>query len=468
MAFLSKIFGAIRDFSKRLFLNNRDSNKVEPPKEDVCQKTEVKEEGAQVKEVFSQKKDPLKNLIRIEPKKWEYNGESKTVAEWAKHFGVSETSIRKRIKRYGTVQVPQDSLESCANFKEIRLVRTGDSVQIEADGEIFSIQGFAKKIGMNFNTLYGRIQKGLDIKECIRKVNPSNRDYKDSAPVKARLWEWNGEKHTVEEWAKIYGIKKAMMRIRLTKHGSPERNTDRLKEYNENRSKKVYWNGDSHTIKEWAEIYKVPESTMRGRFAKYNSPEHHENKYFPEQAKMWEWNGESHTAWEWAKILGKSESSVRRCLRIHGIPVPEKNQEHVQVNEKEKSVTDEVIIDESDSDFYGCDGEWKTLSMWSEEYGLPIKTVKRNFQLYGEPTKPAFLPESSIFKTTSNEEDCEDIMRQLDELQENSCPKKVESIKEIVEKIKKETDDGQPLSKILGLADQRRNTLDGIIPKYSI
>lgn len=306
---------------------------------------------------------------------YESNGKIQSILEWAKEFGVSEHAIRWRIKKYGGVEIKSD--DSCfAEFKDIKFIEQEGRKKIEADGKIYSLQQFCKEFGISFGTFYGRVCRGLDIKDVIKSIRKVNRDYKTTPPVKAKLWEWKGEKHTVSEWADKYGVKTAMMRKRLTEHGSPERNTEKRDTYlaqKREQSKQWEWKGETHSIKEWAEIYKCPERTMYGRFARSGSPEP-----LDKGPKIWEWNGEKHTTGEWAKIVGKSESAMRARLQTHGNPycVPAKGV-------RKKVIPKNSICGVEKS--YTWNGETKKSSEWAKEYNCSVNAIRKRFRVNGSP-----------------------------------------------------------------------------------
>ena len=76
-------------------------------------------------------------------------------------------------------------------------------------------------------------------------------------------YEYDGETHSIPEWARILGVKRELLRDRIHRLGwsvdealsTPPKPINNLIEYN----------GQSHTIKEWSEITKIPENTLRSR-----------------------------------------------------------------------------------------------------------------------------------------------------------------------------------------------------------
>ena len=278
------------------------------------------------------------------------------------------------IPQSSTPKAAQASAQPIADFKSINLLKDNDGYTIEADGEIYSLYQFSRKFNINFSTLYGRIQKGWNIQEIIKVSRPVKRDYKKSAPIKAKLWEFNGEKHSVSEWASIYGVTEATMRRRLALDGSPERNTERMESYQTRRAKTYEWKGERHTVKEWAKIYNVPERTMFGRWEKHNSPEHIPNAYIPETAKLWEYNGEKHSIAEWAKILCKGESTLRHNFKATGTP-------YCLAKPGKPRPGTHIGVERT----YTWNGVTKKTSEWAKEYNCTPNAVRKRFHSTGSP-----------------------------------------------------------------------------------
>lgn len=333
MALLGKFFGALRSVANIVFLSLRPSPKVKDGKFEHTEKTTSDPEPVQESKA---------------------NGEKKTAQEWAE---------------YGSILAPDNSDKPIAKFKDIKLVKNENGTFIEADGTTYSLFQFSKVFGIKFGTLYGRVQKGWDIKDIINQPRVVKRDYLKAPPIKAKLWEWNGEKHTVGEWAKIYGVQKATMRIRLTTYGSPERNTDKLESYKKSRARCFEWNGETHTAKEWAAIYKVPLRTMQGRLKSHNSPEPVKRHVHEPIRKQYQWNGESHTAEEWAAKTKQSAKTVRKHFRENGTPFTTYKENKGLFKEKS----------------YTWNGVTRRASEWADEYHCTVNAIHKRFRKNGSP-----------------------------------------------------------------------------------
>lgn len=80
-----------------------------------------------------------------------------------------------------------------------------------AFGETHSLAYWCKKFGVNYNMVYMRIYRyNMPIEEAL--TTKLQVEYR-----RARYYEIDGEVHTLREWAKIMGIKKATISNRLTK-----------------------------------------------------------------------------------------------------------------------------------------------------------------------------------------------------------------------------------------------------------
>jgi len=62
-----------------------------------------KQERDRIKAITSEKPSEPKPVLRIgrQAKPFTHNGETRTTADWAKHLGISESTIRRRIKDHG-------------------------------------------------------------------------------------------------------------------------------------------------------------------------------------------------------------------------------------------------------------------------------------------------------------------------------------------------------------------------------
>lgn len=201
-----------------------------------------------------------------------------------------------------------------------------------------------------------------------------------------RKWEWNGATHPISEWARQYGITKSAMRQRLLQFGSPEKNLSKVEAYQANRAKRYEWNGEAHTIKEWAQKFQIPERTMCTFWQKYNSPVPPEGSYVPRTGRLWEWNGEKHTVKEWSAILGFSPSAVRRHLEVTGKP------NAPTIEERRANGT---LPSRCQPYLYTWNGITKTAKEWGEEFKCSGKAIVERFRRHGSPLRETPHPPRS-------------------------------------------------------------------------
>lgn len=79
-----------------------------------------------------------------------------------------------------------------------------------------------------------------------------------------------------------------------------------MKTYGDAQSKLYTYNGQEHTIVEWARILKIHEATIRSRLATgCNFEEAISQCRIPRKnVDLYKWNGEEHTLYQWSQILG--------------------------------------------------------------------------------------------------------------------------------------------------------------------
>lgn len=83
-----------------------------------------------------------------------YNGTTKTMAEWARHFNISYTVLKSR-------------LLSGLSFEEAISKPNRAIGKFTIDGETNTARYFAKKYGVPVPTVYAKLKRGLNIKEAL-------------------------------------------------------------------------------------------------------------------------------------------------------------------------------------------------------------------------------------------------------------------------------------------------------------
>lgn len=83
-----------------------------------------------------------------------------------------------------------------------------------------------------------------------------------------RYIEHNGETKTIAEWAKIAGVERSVLRGRIDRGWTMEKAMSTPNGSTWSNRKKITYNGETHTIPEWAKIIGINESTLRDRLTR--------------------------------------------------------------------------------------------------------------------------------------------------------------------------------------------------------
>ena len=151
------------------------------------------------------------------------------------------------------------------------------------------------------------------------------------------------------------------------------------------------------------------------------------------------------------------------CARLRRAPVtPPRVQDTITVQVNSPTIFPQEDDIKDNGELYGFEGEWKTLTEWSQEYGITRRECERNFTLYGEPTKPFYTADT---ESVDVEEANAEIDRILAECAQRGKP--TQSIKEWLQEISNQPDDDTPLMSIIGVKDHY-HTLDGKVPRFSL
>ena len=123
---------------------------------------------------------------------------------------------------------------------------------IEYNGETHSMHEWARITGIKYETIYSRIKKGWPIGQAL------------GYDIKGRMLEYNGEAHYAAEWARITGINKATISLRL-KNDWPINEVLGFKEHYSRNKRHITYNGEIHNICEWARITGIHFHTIWAR-----------------------------------------------------------------------------------------------------------------------------------------------------------------------------------------------------------
>lgn len=85
--------------------------------------------------------------------------------------------------------------------------------------------------------------------------------------MRERMLTAHGETHSITEWARLKGLTKTILTMRLDHGWSPERAIDTPLRWKTRSSRRIKVGGDALTVTEWAERNGIPRRTITNRLA---------------------------------------------------------------------------------------------------------------------------------------------------------------------------------------------------------
>lgn len=139
---------------------------------------------------------------RTNNRKFTWNGETKTIKQWADELGIDRTTITYRIDKSGM------TFEDAITIPIVRKERW-----IECDGETHTINQWSKIIGLGPSVIRRRIDElGWSVEEALKTPAINN----------SVMLTYNGETLSRGEWARRYNINSNTLRGRLDRGWSVE------------------------------------------------------------------------------------------------------------------------------------------------------------------------------------------------------------------------------------------------------
>lgn len=121
-----------------------------------------------------------------------HNGQTKTLAEWAKDLNIPYTALISRINKH---KWPLDK----ALTK--RVAKPAKERLVKWRGKTYNISTWSKITGIGETTLQYRLKAGFSVEDLFKKPSPRRKQrFKD------HHIEWNNEKLLISEWAKKLNI----------------------------------------------------------------------------------------------------------------------------------------------------------------------------------------------------------------------------------------------------------------------
>ena len=134
---------------------------------------------------------------------------------------------------------------------------------VKYNGDTITVDELSELSGIEKHILVSRFRQGKTVDEALSMTGKPKR------PLEDRLVEYNGEKHTVSEWARIYNVDPCKLRNRTYYSGDFAKSLDALvngKKYRKFMKPKserlIEYNGEKHLVSEWARIYGIDLTTL--------------------------------------------------------------------------------------------------------------------------------------------------------------------------------------------------------------
>lgn len=136
---------------------------------------------------------------RVHVSRYEYNGETHTIKEWSEIIGISKNTLRARLYTWDSIEM---ALSTPLNGKHKELNT------LTVNGETHTFSEWSEITKIPESTLRSRWNKWKDAEKVVCTKG-------DGRVSLSNLYEYNGEKHTINEWSEIYGLDKHLLRNRL-------------------------------------------------------------------------------------------------------------------------------------------------------------------------------------------------------------------------------------------------------------
>lgn len=148
-----------------------------------------------------------------------FNGETKTQRDWAERIGISPTTLTHRIKHWGlekALTTPATEKHSADSLR-LRTVLKGGSLY-DYEGERITAGELAKILGTSRSALVAYL-KNHSLEEAIEHYKLLGMRPKGENRS-ARMVEVAGERYSLADWARRLGITKTSLYVRSSKVGA--------------------------------------------------------------------------------------------------------------------------------------------------------------------------------------------------------------------------------------------------------
>lgn len=199
------------------------------------------------------------------------------------------SSFRLFVEDMGEKPSPQHSLDRIDNdgdytpencrwaSKRQQMNNTRENHHLTHDGETRTIAEWSRETGIGQATILDRVNHhGLSHSEALtRPIRAHNEKLADNlAHANAKPVTFNGETHTLGEWARRLGVKTTTLTRRIAKMGVDRALSEPIEPYrpapgfemiHHKGAKPIELNGETHTVSGWAAKLGVPYPRLKWR-----------------------------------------------------------------------------------------------------------------------------------------------------------------------------------------------------------
>ena len=289
----------------------------------------------------------------------EYKGKVQTISEWARELGMSRGLIYDRLRKGWCID-------------RVLGVKVSDNTarkrMATINGKTQSVVAWARELGLNISTVYGRLQKGWSEIEAL-----SNTPKLHVAQI-----EYKGEKKTMVEWAAAYGLKVSLVRKRLRLGWTIEKAL--TTPMCQGGTKKYYYNGTEKTLANWAVESGVPKKLLQDRLGRGWSIKRaiETPPGDVRQARMIKFRGKECSLHEISRMTGIKVSTISSRLRKGW--------------EIEKAVNEPIDKERSKSQSLEINGEIHTVIEWARLKGIPSRLILQRMAIGWTAEKAVMEP----------------------------------------------------------------------------
>lgn len=192
-----------------------------------------------------------------------------------------------------------------------------------------------------------------------------------------RFIEYNGQTHTIMEWARITGIQEGVIRSRIDKYGCSIGQALGYEDYDGSPDHILDYNGESHNITEWSIITGINKGTISSRLRYGYSVgqalgfEEYKRKNPP---KYITYNGETHNLTGWERITGVNHKVISSRL-IKGLSVAQSL--GFEPYERKKTSFTPITKRVLEFDLNGnLIKEWESAHLAAKHYGVSVTAIR--------------------------------------------------------------------------------------------